>query len=114
MSEPTILTEPVAIAMIGLAGAVIGSVATVAGNIAMHFIKECTVAKKDKPAKDMLTELLNHKNHTWRNLETLAHVIGANEEKTKQLLLEVGARASEDGKSLWALKSKAPLNSGSK
>jgi len=114
MSESTILTEPVTIALIGLAGAVIGSVATVAGNIAMHFIKECSTAKKDKPAKELLTEMLNHKEHTWRNLETLAHVIGASEEKTKQLLLEVGARASEDGKALWALKSKVPLNSGGK
>lgn len=114
MSDPTIFTEPVTIAVIGLAGAVIGSVATVAGNIAIHFAKERSEAKKDKPAKALLTELLNHNEHTWRNLATLAHVIGANEEKTKQLLLEIGARASEDGKALWALKSKAPLNSGNK
>lgn len=113
MIETTILTEPVTIAMIGIAGAVIGSIATIAGNIAMHFIKECTAAKKDKPAKDLLNEMLNHNDHTWRKLDTLSHVIGASEEKTRQLLLEVGARASEDGKSLWASKSKAPLNSGS-
>lgn len=56
--------------------------------------------------------MLNHKEHTWRKLETLMHVIGANDEKTKRLLLEIGARASEDGQNLWALKSRAPLNTG--
>lgn len=56
--------------------------------------------------------MLNHKDYTWRNLSTLSHVIGADEETTKRLLLEVGARASEDGKDLWAMKSRAPLNTG--
>jgi hypothetical protein len=44
-----------------------------------------------------------------RQLETLMHVIGANEDKTKALLLEVGARALEDGKPLWGPKSRNPL-----
>jgi len=35
---------------------------------------------------------------------TLSQVIGADEEKTKCLLLEIGARASEYGQALWTLK----------
>lgn len=31
------------------------------------------------------------------------HVIGANEETTKRLLIELGARGSEDGNELWGL-----------
>ena len=56
--------------------------------------------------------MLGHNDYTWRKLDTLMHVIGADEEKAKRLLLELGARASEDGQSLWALKSRAPLNKG--
>ena len=57
----------------------------------------------------MLTEMLNHPKWTWRELATLQHVIGADEETTKRLLLELGARASEDGKPLWGLKQRNPL-----
>ena len=41
------------------------------------------------------------------------NIIGADEEKTKRLLLQIGARASEDGQPKWALKSRAPLKNGS-
>jgi hypothetical protein len=39
----------------------------------------------------------------WRKLDTLSHVIGANEETTKRLLIELGARGSEDQQELWGL-----------
>ena len=45
--------------------------------------------------------MLRSPNHQWRKFETLRHVIGSDEETTKKLLLEVGARASEDGQALW-------------
>lgn len=38
-------------------------------------------------------------------------VIGADEETTKRLLLEIGARSSEDGRPLWALIRRQPLPS---
>lgn len=47
--------------------------------------------------------MLNDKRFEWRKLETLAHVIGADENETMSLLLELGARASEDGEKLWSL-----------
>ncbi len=106
------MTEPITIALIGVAGAVIGSIATLAGNFLMHWLKERSQAKKEEPARELLKEMLNHKEHTWRKLETLMHVIGSDEETTKRLLLETGARASEDGQALWALKTREPLNKG--
>lgn len=106
------MSEKIVIALIGVSGAVIGSIATLAGNWLKHWLEEKSRSKKEQPAKDLLKEMLNHKDHTWRNLSTLSHVIGADEEITKRLLLEVGARASEDGKALWALKSRAPLSTG--
>jgi hypothetical protein len=39
----------------------------------------------------------------WRELETLMHVIGADAETTKRLLIEIDARGSEDRKDLWGL-----------
>jgi len=100
------MSESVTIALIGVAGAVVGSIATLAGNFGLHWLKEKSKTNKEKPARELLKEMLNHKEHKWRKLQTLMHVIGANEEATKRLLLEVGARASEDGQHLWALKSR--------
>lgn len=83
-----------------------------AGNFMNQWYKERSDKRREEPARELITEMLSHKEHKWRKLETIMHVIGASEEATKRLLLEVGARASEDGKSLWALKSRVPLNSG--
>ncbi len=107
------MSEPIMISLIGIAGAVVGSIATMAGNVLLHWLKERSETKKEKPARELLTEMLGHTDYVWRNLETLMHVIGTDEEKTKRLLLEVGARASEDGQAKWALKTRAPLNKGS-
>lgn len=103
------MSESITIALIGVGGAVIGSIATLSGNFLMHRLKMRDEKNKEEPARILLTEMLNHKNYTWRKLDTLMHVVGASEETTKRLLLEVGARASEDGQNLWALKSRAPL-----
>lgn len=56
--------------------------------------------------------MLRSPKYQWRKLETLKHVIGADEETTKRLLLEVGARASEDGQPLWGLIERNPLPEG--
>jgi hypothetical protein len=92
-------------AWIGLIGAVIGSVLTLLGNVVMQCLKERSLAKKDKPRKELLRTMLEDNRFTdhWRKLETLMHVIGANEETTKRLLIELGARGSEDGNELWGL-----------
>jgi hypothetical protein len=103
------MSEPIVIALIGVAGAVVGSVATVAASIASHWWQDRAAASRDKPRKDLLLGMLSKPEFQWRNLDTLMHVIGADEATTKRLLLEVGARASEDGKPLWGLLSRNPL-----
>jgi hypothetical protein len=45
----------------------------------------------------------------WRKLETLSRVIGADEETTKRLLIEIGARGSETDKDVWGLMKYHPL-----
>jgi hypothetical protein len=55
--------------------------------------------------------MLKEQKYLWRTLDTLMHVIGADEKTTKRLLLEIGARASENGQPLWGLITRNPLPS---
>lgn len=103
------MSENIWIAFIGFSGVVIGSLSTLAGTWLAHLLKEKAAARKDKARKDLLLKMLSDNAHEWRDLQTLQHVIGADEDTTKSLLISVGARASEDGKPLWALISKKPL-----
>ena len=106
------MSESIVIALIGVSGAVIGSVATVSVQWLSHYLHECATKKRDKPRKNLLLKMLKSPKHQWRKLETLMHVIGSDEETAKRLLLEVGARASEDGKPLWGLIDRNPLPEG--
>ena len=106
------MSEPIAIALIGVAGPVIGSVATMAGSVLLHCLRERAAAKRDEPAKELLLAMLKDTEYKWRRLDTLMHVIGADEKTTTRLLLEIGARASEDGAPLWGLKERNPLPRG--
>ena len=45
----------------------------------------------------------------WRQLDTLARVIGADYATTKRLLIELGARGSETESDAWAMKAMKPL-----
>lgn len=98
-------------AIIGLIGVVIGSLLTIIGNIFLHILKQRAEESKYIPHKKLLKEMLEDDRFPdkWRKLDTLMHVIGANEETAKRLLLEVGARASEDGQTLWGLKKFHPF-----
>jgi len=98
-------------AIIGLIGVVVGSVLTILGRVVLHWLKERSKAKKDGPRKKLLKEMLEDDRfrERWRKLDTLMHVIGADEETTKMLLLEIGARGSEDKQELWGLKKYHPF-----
>lgn len=106
------MSESIVTALIGVAGAVIGSIATVAVQWLSHHLQERANEKREKPRKELLVKMLKSPQFQWRKFETLMHVIGADEETTKRLLLEVGARASEDGKPLWGLIERNPLPEG--
>jgi len=103
------MSEPIVIAVIGVPGAVVGSLATMAGNVMLHCLKEHAAAKRDKPRKELLLRMLRNPEFQWRRLDTLMHVIGADEKRTKDLSLQIGARASEDGQPLWGLTERNPL-----
>jgi hypothetical protein len=65
----------------------------------------------DTAAMKVLTTMLEA-GPTWRKLATLSNVIGASQKDTKELLLMLGARASETNPDLWGLVSRNPLPTG--
>jgi len=93
------------IALIGILGGVAGSLLTLAGNILLHKIKERPKQALDKKRKHTLIEMLEDERfpNKWRKIETLSAVIGASEEETKRLLVEIEARGSEKADGKWGL-----------
>ncbi len=92
----------------GFLGALIGAAAALAGIVTKDWLQARRKAKADKPKKKLLTDMLKG-GHNWRKLSTLANVTGLAELEAKQLLVEIGARGSEDDPSLWGLVSRNPL-----
>ncbi len=82
-----------------------GGLLIIVGKVVEHFLDGRMISRREKPRKELLKKMLEDERFPkrWRTLDTLMHVIGANEETTKRLLIEVGARASEDGQNLWGL-----------
>lgn len=71
------MSELIIISLIGIASAVVGSIATIAGKFFMHWLKDRSEAKKEGPAKDLRKKILYHNDRAWSNLKTLMHMIGA-------------------------------------
>jgi hypothetical protein len=103
------MSAKIEVAVIGLVGVLAGSFLSIAGQVVTHCLQRRSQAKIDAARKDLLKRMLEHPDHTWRNFPRLMHVVGADEETTKRLLLELGARGSEDGQNLWGLVSRNPF-----
>jgi hypothetical protein len=93
------------VAMIGLVGAIIGAFLTILGNILLHWLKSRPKYKFDGQRINMLKKMLEDDRfvNKWRNLSTMANVIGADENETKRLLIQAGARGSEKADGKWGL-----------
>lgn len=96
------------VALAGFGGAVVGALATVLASLASEWNRRRMESAREEPMRRVLLAMLRS-GYNWRSLDTLRHVIGADETVAKRLLLEIGARASEDGKDLWGLISRNPL-----
>ncbi|MFU2508369.1 hypothetical protein [Pseudoalteromonas sp. ASV78] len=99
------------IAIIGLVGAIIGALLTILGNVILHKLKEKPQKEFDEKRIEMLKSMLddNRFPNQWRNLSTLAAVIGTDENETKRLLFKAGARGSEKADGKWGLVKNHPL-----
>jgi len=89
-------------------GATIGAVATLAGGWLTNWLQTKRAASLADKRRDTLKRMLNGDKYIWRSIKVLAASIGANEETTAELLLEVDARASLTNNESWALVARAP------
>ncbi|MFP4098294.1 MAG: hypothetical protein ACLFP8_07435 [Alphaproteobacteria bacterium] len=99
----------VTVALIGAISALGGVLLGIFGNAFVEWCRAKSKRNLDKQRKDLLETLLKDKNHEWRKLKTLSRVIGAYEDETKRLLIEIKARGSERDDDLWPLISDKPL-----
>jgi hypothetical protein len=93
------------VAVVGGFAVIAGSVLTLAGQFLHDWLKSRPQRRLDEHRQEMLKKMLEDERfpNRWRRLTTLARVVGASEETTKKLLIEVGARGSEKDDSLWGL-----------
>jgi len=89
-------------------GALIGAGATLAGIPITHWVQQRRANSLAEKRRARLRGMLNGKRYVWRSLDALAASIGADHETTKELLIEIDARASFSNGKSWALVSRAP------
>lgn len=66
--------------------------------------------RRDQKRKATLRALLEEPKFRWRSIATLARAVGASEERARELLVSIDARASVGGgPELWALKSRVDV-----
>jgi hypothetical protein len=98
------------VALVGVIGAIVGSLLTLAGNLALEWFRARKQKRIDDTRQKILKEMLEDQAFEWRNLSTLAAVVGCDEEQTKNLLIAIGARGSEKNDGKWGLISRHPLS----
>lgn len=89
---------------------IIGGAITLTAQYVMHLIQTGKTRKADDKRSAILASMLKNPGETgWRQLRTMAHVIGATEQETARLLIEMDCRASETGSGGWAYVKNKPL-----
>lgn len=100
------------VSVVGLIGVIVGAAITVVGNLLLHWFQDKPRRELDEKRKKLLEKMLRDprfKDH-WRRTTTLSRVVGADEETTKRLLIEIEARGSERDDGLWGLLEYHPLD----
>lgn len=92
----------------GVIGAAIGALGTIGGSWLSYNLQNRRAENLAEKRKNRLRIMLSGNKYTWRGIDTLAASIGADEETTKALLIEIDARASFTNSKTWALESRAP------
>ncbi|HEY8723581.1 MAG TPA: hypothetical protein VIL92_06935 [Gaiellaceae bacterium] len=63
--------------------------------------------RRDQKRMAILQAMLEDSAYEWRSVSTLARSVGLSDEKTRDLLIAIGARASAGGgDEIWALTSR--------
>ena len=98
-------------AWVGVAGAFVGGFFAFAGTILTHHLQSRKQSKIDGARKQLLKSTLKQAGgNGWMSINTLAHIIGANLDETRALLIEIEARGSmKTSREVWSLISRNPL-----
>ena len=99
-------------AIFGFIGVITGALIGIVGNLIQEWYKNKDKKELEGKRKMLLKQMLNNTKFEWRDINTLSNVIGATQDETRRLLIDIGARGSEtnNGKNeLWALIEKQPL-----
>jgi hypothetical protein len=92
-----------------LLGAMVGAIGTASGAVLNSTLQVRREKAKERPAKQLLLQMLNIEALPWRQLSTLSNVIGTDKQTTTRLLLEISARGSETNGEDWTLIARNPL-----
>jgi hypothetical protein len=100
------------VAIVGLIGVIAGAVIAVVGSIVLHWFQDGPRRRLEDGRKKLLLQMLRDGRFQdrWRKLSTLSRVVGADEDSTKRLLIDVGARGSEKDDGLWGLIESHPFD----
>lgn len=91
-------------------GAIVGGGCSIVATWLSEHLRTKRSRRLDKIRKDRLRRMLSDERYQWRNFSTLCDAIGADEETTAELLLEIDARRSTSDKNAWGLVSRNPFN----
>ena len=97
-------------AIIGAGAAIIGGIVTIVGQGILDYIRAAPKRKLDGARKAYLKEMLDNPGPTgWRKMQTMSRVIGASEDETARLLIELKARGNEKDNNVWAYIKDKPI-----
>ena len=95
-----------------IVGSLIGSIAGVSSTLGSallsDYLRNRKAKKLDVTRKARLKDMLSIDDR-WKSIELLSAAVGASENTTKRLLLEIEARKSIGKKDTWGLLSKHPF-----
>jgi hypothetical protein len=95
----------------GILGASLGVFGTLAAATLSHHLQNKRATSLAEKRRERLKRELSSEKYSWRSIERLCAVIGADESTTVELLIEIGARMSQTDKKVWALESREPFAS---
>lgn len=98
-----------------VAGAVVGILGTLASTGLAYYLNNLKQTRVDKARKGLLKNCLTGAGKTgWLPIEALAQIVGADNDTTRALLIEIDARGSmQINKEMWSLISRNPIPTGS-
>lgn len=92
----------------GLIGTALGGILTIGGTAVLEKQKSHRANSLAQKRRERLRQMLSGERYKWRSLKVLSAAVGADENTTAELLIEIDARASLDNTGSWALVSRAP------